>query len=320
MSTAPSQETNSPDAAPSNSEVYHVFAFEGFGGFPGRNARPPRDYSTVGRLVSGVSSLSQLLNFWNPLITQHANLKWKYYAQNDWIAALNEILLLAGFTPASNSQSRPTGPVPSPPSRSDSLLDDELPSVTLSPGDSPQPVRLILVGYSYGADAVHNLAHTLLKRSDLTGLPPELSTVLEIPLIFTVDPVKKWTTTTPTRSSDYGFSKPARVDRWLNYYQRVDVESVELPLFGMKQAIWGGSVSRADRNLEFHRSDFANSMIYGGGIRTSHTSSFHRKAHIWIPAQDRVRAALHLELQNLVNGTEGDEESDSASSEANVAT
>ena len=313
MSTSPPQET-------SPSDVYHVFAFEGFGGFPGRNARPPRDYSTISRLVSGVSSLSQLLNFWNPLVTQHPNLKWKYYAQNDWIAALNEILLLAGFTPAADSQSRPTGPVPSPPSRSDSILDDELPSMSLTPGDSPQPVRLILLGYSYGADAVHQLAHTLLKRSNLTGLPPELSSVLEIPLVFTVDPVRKWTTTTPTRSSDYGFTKPTSVGRWLNFYQRVDLESVELPLFGMKQAIWGGSVTRADRNLEFHRSDFASNMIYGGGIHTSQASRFSRKAHIWIPAQDRVRAALHIELQNLVNGTDDADESESGSNTPNIAT
>lgn len=301
MSISPPLETNASDAASSGSDVYHVFAFEGFGGFPGRDAQPPRDYSSPSRLVAGVGSLSQLLNFWNPLVSRHPNMKWRYYAQNDWIAALNEILLLAGFTPAAAPETQPTGPVPSPPTP-DSPTSERIPTMRLKPGDSLRPVRLVLLGYSYGGDAVHQLAHALLKRPELTGLPPELSSVLEIPLVFTVDPVKKWTTTTPASATDYGFVKPPGAKRWLNFYQRIDVDSMESPLFRIKQAIWGGAVSQADRDLEFHRDDFVGEMIYGGGIRLTNPSLFSRKAHIWIPAQDRVRAALHIELQDIANG------------------
>lgn len=290
----------------SSSDVYHVFAFEGFGGFPGRNARPPRDYSAPSRLVAGVSSLSQLLNFWAPLVAQHPTLQWRYYAQNDWIAALNDILLLAGFTPDPGtgpaSSARSPNP-PTPPPRAGSPSTETLPSMRLSPGTEPRRIRVILLGYSYGADALHQLAHILLRQSAVTGLPPELSTVLEIPLVFTVDPVKKWTTTTPTRASAYGFSKPTAVGRWVNFYQRIDLESIEFSLFGMKRAIWGGSVAQADRELEFSRGDFASRLIYSGGVSNYSATSFARKAHIWIPAQDRVRAALHLELESLLAET-----------------
>jgi RHS repeat-associated protein len=95
---------------------------------------------------------------------------------------------------------------------------------------------LVLVGHSYGGDKVHEIAHFLIAKK------------IKINLVFTIDPVAKWTyNTTPTTIGDYGFVRSSNANSWLNFYQRVDNGA----LLGL-WSIWGDIVKNA-MNTEIYK-------------------------------------------------------------------
>ncbi len=92
---------------------------------------------------------------------------------------------------------------------------------------------IVLVGHSYGGDKVHELAHALN---------------IKIDLVFTIDPVAKWTAdTTPALQGAYGFTRSANSSVWENYYQRRDTASAVVGGVTVK-VIWGDVVVGADKN------------------------------------------------------------------------
>jgi hypothetical protein len=130
----------------------------------------------------------------------------------------------------------------------------------VGPSTHPSEGRpaIVMLGYSNGGDAVCQVAGALDARG------------VAVDLVLTVDPVRK-----PLRGIGLlGFTRPANVGVWHNFYQRFDRKTFArlLPLVGR----W---VDGADTDRRLAPEDFSD-------------PAQRLQAHIWIPSLPLIRRAI----------------------------
>lgn len=230
-----------------------VFVFEGFCGYPfgllRRFFSHPQLPVTLPKawrdLLFGVGSPAQAANFVLPLLAEFPQVTTHYLPQTHHGYATRQIVSLLEHDPNA---------------------------------------AVVLIGFSYGGNAAHRVAHQLaahFRRDDV------------LPLVVTIDPVGKWRlSTTPPSVGDYGFTRARGVTRWLNCYQRCDCGSFRIPKTGLRRKIWGDTVRDADENRFLEPSDFVPAEIASGAFEVTRPDLFTYYAHLWIPAHRFVQETL----------------------------
>lgn len=243
----------------------HVFLFEGFGGYPfgfvrrflfPSQRRRAADFvsdfvpESWQQLLFGIGSPAQAANFVLPLFANRAEVKTYYLPQTHHWYATRAILSIRAREPEA---------------------------------------RIALIGFSYGGNAAHRVAHQVCRAVDQDNIDNILS------LVLTIDPVGKWRiNTTPAQVGDYGFSRPPRgVTRWINCYQRCDCGSFRIARgTPLEKKIWGDCVADADENRFLTAEDFRRETICNGRFAIRNEESLAYYAHLWCPAHKFVQEKI----------------------------
>jgi len=227
----------------------HIIAVEGFAGYPFWQKRVPKNIETKNDLLFGLGP-SQVINFVIPLFASRPGCVWTYYPQ----------FMVWPITWKVHAIQK-----------------------TKKPED-----RIILIGFSYGGNAVHAVSHCFRE------------TVFD--LVISLDPVGKWRlNVAPDDPKAYGFHKPNSVKRWINIYQRFDRCSFAPYYPWLIKPIWGGKIQGADRETELFRDDFQQENVYNDGITTHGLEIPHlaEQPHMWFPAHNEVRRQITTELERF---------------------
>jgi hypothetical protein len=138
----------------------------------------------------------------------------------------------------------------------------------------------ILVGYSNGGHQALKIA----KKMESGYSPSKLDEIrtTKFALLFTIDPVKQFDFRPSNHAvGGYGFTKPANVEKAINFFQRVDEGSAS----GIK--IYGDTVNGAV-NTELHSTDF----VKKGQVLD---------AHIQMPGLQNVQQSFNDAFDSINN-------------------
>ncbi|MGL4943592.1 MAG: hypothetical protein ACRC46_10425 [Thermoguttaceae bacterium] len=237
-----------------NADRVYTFVFEGFCGYPFgllRRYNVPAAFPTAWRdLLFGLGSPAQAANFVLPLLAEFSHVETHYLPQTHHGHAVRRISSIFERDPNA---------------------------------------AIVLIGYSYGGNAAHKVAHQVYERFQRNDI---------FPLVVTIDPVGKWRLdTTPEEVGAYNFTRSGGVTRWVNCYQRCDCGSFRVPRTRIGRKIWGDIVRDADENRFLTAGDFTASEIATGNFEAKRHEQFAYYAHLWVPAHRFIQETLRAELR-----------------------
>ena len=132
-------------------------------------------------------------------------------------------------------------------------------------------LKVRIVGYSMGSDAALEFTNAL----------PEV----KVEKVLSIDPVGRsthWTTGVIITRDNSLFKRPAQVERWDNFYQKIDHQSI-LSVGGRGVGIRGSFVIDADTNLQLQPEDFESVQ----GEKHEHVKILRSK-----PVQQKIQEIL----------------------------